>query len=30
VGFLKESELYPDDEIIELVLRTCFDGLSAR
>ena len=30
VGFLKESELYPDEEIIELVLRTCFDGLNAR
>ncbi len=30
VGFLKESGLYQDAEIIDLVLRTCFDGLSAR
>ena len=29
VGFLWESEPYPDEEIIELV-RTCFDGLNAR
>lgn len=30
VGFLKESGLYEDDEIVDLVLRTCFDGLQAR
>ena len=30
VGFLKESGLYGDDEIVDLVLRTCFDGLQAR
>lgn len=30
VGFLKDSGQYPDDEIVELVLRTCFDGLRAR
>ena len=28
--FLKMSELHTDDEIIELVLSTCFDGLNAR
>jgi len=30
VGFLQESGLYQNDEIIELVLRTCFEGLRAR
>ena len=30
VGFLRESGQYSDDDIVELVLRTCFDGLSAR
>ena len=30
VGFLKESGQYQDDEIVDLVLRTCFDGLRAR
>jgi len=30
VGFLQESGLYKDDEIMDLVLRTCFDGLRAR
>ncbi len=30
VSFLKDSGLYQDPEIIELVLRTCFDGLRAR
>ena len=30
VGFLQESGLYQNDEIIELVLRTCFDGLHKR
>lgn len=30
VGFLQESGLYQNEEIIELVLRTCFDGLRAR
>ncbi|MDR7306997.1 helix-turn-helix domain-containing protein [Rhodoferax saidenbachensis] len=28
--FLKMSELHTDEEIIELVLSTCFDGLNAR
>lgn len=28
--FLKMSELQTDDEIIDLVLSTCFDGLNAR
>lgn len=28
--FLKMSELHTDDEIIDLVLSTCFDGLNAR
>ena len=28
--FLKMGELYTDDEIIALVLSTCFDGLEAR
>ena len=30
VGFLRESGQYSDAEIVELVLRTCFDGLRAR
>ena len=30
VGFLRESGQYSDADIVELVLRTCFDGLSAR
>ena len=30
VSFLKDSGLYSDHEIIELVLRTCFDGLRTR
>lgn len=30
VGFLKDSGQYQDDEIVDLVLRTCFDGLRAR
>ena len=30
VGFLQESGLYQNEETIELVLRTCFDGLRAR
>lgn len=30
VSFLKESGQYSDAEIVELVLRTCFDGLAAR
>ena len=30
VSFLKESGQYTDEEIVELVLRTCFDGLAAR
>lgn len=30
VGFLKDSGQYADDEIVDLVLRTCFDGLCAR
>ena len=29
VGFLKESGLYSDEEIVALVLRTCFKGLRA-
>jgi hypothetical protein len=28
--FLKMGELYTNDEIIALVMGTCFDGLSAR
>jgi len=28
--FLKMSELHSDEEIIELVMSTCFDGLNAR
>ncbi len=30
VGFLKEGGQYSDAEIVDLVLRTCFDGLAAR
>ena len=30
VGFLRESGQYTEEDIVELVLRTCFDGLSAR
>ena len=30
VSFLKEGGQYADAEIVELVSRTCFDGLSAR
>ncbi len=30
VGFLKDSGQYQDAEIVDLVLRTCFDGLRAR
>lgn len=30
VGFLRESGQYSDADIVELVLRTCFDGLRAR
>ena len=30
VGFLKEGGQYSDAEIVELVVRTCFDGLAAR
>jgi AcrR family transcriptional regulator len=30
LGFLKGSEQYSDDEIIEMVLRTCFSGLRSR
>ncbi len=30
VGFLKDSGQYKDEEIVELVVGTCFDGLSAR
>lgn len=30
VGFLQESGLYQNDEIVDLVLQTCFDGLRAR
>lgn len=30
VGFLKDSGQYADSEIVELVLRSCFDGLRAR
>lgn len=28
--FLKMGDQYPDEEIIELVMSTCFDGLNAR
>lgn len=30
VGFLKESGQYSDEDIVALVLRTCFQGLAAR
>ena len=30
VSFLKEGGQYSDAEIVDLVVRTCFDGLSAR
>ena len=30
VSFLKESGQYSDAEIVDLVVRTCFDGLAAR
>ena len=30
VGFLRESGQYTEEDMVELVLRTCFDGLSAR
>ncbi|MCM2345114.1 TetR/AcrR family transcriptional regulator [Acidovorax soli] len=30
VGFLKEGGQYSDAEIVDLVVRTCFDGLAAR
>ena len=30
VTFLKDGGQYSDAEIVELVVRTCFDGLSAR
>ena len=30
VSFLKEGGQYPDAEIVDLVVRTCFDGLAAR
>ena len=30
VGFLQDAGPYSDAQIVELVLRTCFDGLSAR
>ena len=30
VTFLKDGGQYSDVEIVELVVRTCFDGLSAR
>lgn len=30
VGFLRESGQYSDADIVELVLRTCFDGLRTR
>lgn len=30
VGFLKEGGQYSDAEIVDLVARTCFDGLAAR
>jgi hypothetical protein len=29
-AFLKDGGQYSDAEIVELVVRTCFDGLSAR
>lgn len=30
LGFLKSSELYSDDAILDIVMRTCFSGLAAR
>ena len=30
VSFLKEGGQYSDAEIVDLVVRTCFDGLAAR
>ena len=30
LGFLKGSELYTDEQIIEMVLTTCFDGLKKK
>jgi hypothetical protein len=30
VSFLKDGGQYSDAEIVEFVLRTCFDGLAAR
>jgi hypothetical protein len=30
LGFLKGSGQYSDDEIIDMVLRTCFEGLRSR
>ena len=30
VGFLKEGGQYSDDQIVDLVARTCFDGLASR
>ena len=30
VSFLKEGGQYSDAEIVDLVLRTCFDGMAAR
>ena len=28
LGFLRSSQLYNDDEIIAIVTRTCFEGLT--
>ena len=28
LGFLRSSQLYDDDEIIAIVTRTCFEGLT--
>ena len=30
VGFLKEGGQYSDAEVVDLVVRTCFEGLAAR
>jgi hypothetical protein len=30
LGFLKGSGLYSTDQIIDMVLSTCFDGLQSR
>jgi hypothetical protein len=30
VEFLKMSELHTDEEIIEIIITTCFAGLNAR